>query len=79
MNRQHIRAWIVGIIAIAVSIVVFIVPFVFVLFTGVEDSDRGVDPHVLTADPVAFSRRTSAPCCRPTTTSFSGPSSTARS
>ncbi len=43
MKRQHTRAWIVGVIAIAASIVVFIVPFVFILFTASKTSTESSD------------------------------------
>lgn len=44
MRRQRIRAWVVGIVSIVVSAVVFLVPFTFVLLqaskTPTEASDR---------------------------------------
>lgn len=36
MNRLHTRAWIVGIVAILVSIVVFLVPFAFVVLQAAK-------------------------------------------
>ncbi|WP_163505297.1 carbohydrate ABC transporter permease [Fodinicola acaciae] len=36
MNRRRLRAWIVGVIAILVSVVVFLVPFAFVLLQAAK-------------------------------------------
>ena len=43
MKRMRRRAWIVGLIAIAVSVVVFIVPFVFILFTAAKTSPEAAE------------------------------------
>ena len=37
MNRVRVRAWTVGIVAIIVSIVVFLVPFMFVVLQASKD------------------------------------------
>ncbi|WP_025156280.1 carbohydrate ABC transporter permease [Leifsonia aquatica] len=39
MKRQRIRAWIVGVIAILVSIIVFLVPFAFVVLQSAKTPD----------------------------------------
>ncbi len=43
MRRERTRAWIVGLIAIVVSIVVFVIPFVFILFTASKTSTEAAD------------------------------------
>ena len=67
MSRDaHVQRWIVGIIAILVSIVVFLVPFVFIVLTGGRRPRRR--PRASTSrwptewTSVAEPRRT---CCRP--------------
>lgn len=39
MKRQRIRAWVVGVIAILVSVVVFLVPFAFVVLQSAKTPD----------------------------------------
>jgi raffinose/stachyose/melibiose transport system permease protein len=43
VRRERTRAWIVGLIAIVVSIVVFVIPFVFILFTASKTSTEAAD------------------------------------
>jgi len=43
VKRERTRAWIVGVIAIVVSIVVFIIPFVFILFTAAKTSTEAAN------------------------------------
>jgi raffinose/stachyose/melibiose transport system permease protein len=43
VKRQRTRAWIIGLVAIAVSIVIFIVPFIFILFTASKTSTEAAD------------------------------------
>ena len=43
MRRERRRAWVVGLIAILVSLVIFIIPFVFILFTAAKSSAEAAD------------------------------------
>ena len=43
MRRQRTRAWILGLVEIAVSIVVFIIPFIFIFFTASKTSAEAAD------------------------------------
>ncbi|MEP6479856.1 MAG: carbohydrate ABC transporter permease [Rhodoglobus sp.] len=43
MKRAHIRAWVVGILAILVSVFVFLVPFAFVLLQASKTSTEASD------------------------------------
>ncbi|WP_431219918.1 carbohydrate ABC transporter permease [Leifsonia xyli] len=43
MNRQRIRAWIVGALAILVSVVVFLIPFAFVVLQASKTPEQASD------------------------------------
>jgi raffinose/stachyose/melibiose transport system permease protein len=43
VRRERTRAWVVGLISILVSIVVFIIPFVFILFMASKTSAESAD------------------------------------
>ena len=67
--RERRRAWIVGAIAILVSIVVFLVPFAFILAAGGQDPSASPPLlAVLLAEALRAVRRTSGRAQRATTT-----------
>ena len=81
------RQYVIGLVALAVTFVVFVVPFIFVFLTAVKSKVRGLAPRLLLADRVAllsrtssmWSRRATTCCCSPTSTRRSSPSAPWRS
>ena len=72
MKAQRFQRWAVGTIAIVVTIVVFLVPFAFIVAARREDTGRGVDLSLLAGPRSARSAQNLVAGLQPTTASSSG-------
>ena len=62
MKREKTLGWVIGIVAVLASIVIFLVPFAFIFVTAAKTATGRGQPRLHLADPVRSCGRTSRPC-----------------